>query len=214
MPENKNPWLKKLLSWQSHDSVGVRVPFVEGRGNPLDKTLPTPLIKKLRDLIQSIKKDEESPRWIFLIGGPGNGKSEAVQDFVQTLDKEFHCDNKLIKLAKKKFNAELAPPVLDEEGDELRENSSPKLIEKIRRLIIIQDASASSSPDKNAAENLVKTLTNIILDLVKQEPPPQPPPRAHSTIFTEITTHEQRHPKRTELHHESTKPSTQKNSWI
>ena len=85
MPRNLNPWVPELLSWHGHERGGVRVPFDETSGNPLrgsggenDGIIQTPLMLKLAALAVSVAAGELGPRLIFLVGGPGNGKSEAV----------------------------------------------------------------------------------------------------------------------------------------
>lgn len=87
MPRNENPWVSELLTWHGHDRGGVRVPFQGHMGNPLNGVVETSLIKKLKQLAFDLMKGTPgTPRWIFLIGGPGNGKSEAVEVFIRELD--------------------------------------------------------------------------------------------------------------------------------
>src|SRR5262245_12160779 len=86
MSLNLNPWTKELLEWHGHDRGGVHVPFQQSQ-NPFGGTIPTGLVERLRKLAQSLASGNTGiPRWIFLVGGPGNGKSETVQDFLGTLD--------------------------------------------------------------------------------------------------------------------------------
>jgi hypothetical protein len=78
MPANENPRVVELLSWHGHASGGVHVPF-QARSNPIGQVIATPLVRRLRDLARGIAASAEFlPRWIFLVGGPGNGKSETV----------------------------------------------------------------------------------------------------------------------------------------
>jgi hypothetical protein len=80
MPANINPRVVELLSWHGHAQGGVHVPF-QAASNPLGQTIETNLVQRLRTLATEIVTNAaSSPRWIFLIGGPGNGKSETVQD--------------------------------------------------------------------------------------------------------------------------------------
>ena len=88
MPKNENPRVKELLSWHGHDRGGVHVPF-QATGNPYGSVIVTGLVQKLRDLAHSIATGQPCPRWIFMIGGPGNGKSETVQDFLEHLDSDL-----------------------------------------------------------------------------------------------------------------------------
>jgi hypothetical protein len=83
MPLRRNPQVPRLLSWHGHDSGGVHVPF-QGNANPLGQVISTRLMLRLRQLSKSIAAGKECPRWIFLIGGPGNGKSETVPGLLDT----------------------------------------------------------------------------------------------------------------------------------
>ena len=54
----------------------------------------TPLIKRLKDWIDLyIKEPEKQPRIIFLVGGPGNGKTQAVNELIVYLKKIFRLLN-------------------------------------------------------------------------------------------------------------------------
>src|SRR5215831_14570634 len=86
MPANQNPRVVELLSWHGHAKGGVHVPFQQTR-NPIGRTIETSLVQRLRSLATDIANNAaSSPRWIFLVGGPGNGKSQTVQDFLERLD--------------------------------------------------------------------------------------------------------------------------------
>jgi hypothetical protein len=83
MPANLNPQVVDLLSWHGHSAGGVHVPF-QARPNPVGQVIETALVRRLRTLAGEITANATSkPRWIFLVGGPGNGKSETVQDFLR-----------------------------------------------------------------------------------------------------------------------------------
>src|SRR4051794_23108715 len=101
MPLRRNPQVPRLLSWHGHDSGGVQVPFQ--RTSPLGQPIETTLIIKLRSLAKSIANGEETPRGIFLIGGPGNGKSETVQDFLVNLDENLGMQGYLCRLLTDRF---------------------------------------------------------------------------------------------------------------
>lgn len=168
MPKNKNPWIKELLSWHGHDQGGVSVPFNDRGGNPLrdehgkPKVIETNLIKRLRDLARDIAQGPEAPRWIFLVGGPGNGKSEAVQDFLFSLDKELQCNEKLIEILKQKFSPNpLVPWNVEINSDDSGLPNPFK--EKIKRLIVVQDASASDDPRSNAAKKIVDKIEDLVI---------------------------------------------------
>lgn len=175
MSFNENPWVKELLSWHGHDQGGIRIPFNPDGGNPLrdDKGKPevivTRLIEKLRQLARKLARGDDSPRWIFLVGGPGNGKSEAVQDFINTLDAEIGCNGLLIDYLSHLFVPRpLLPWSIEVRGEDAKLHQ-PSFNKNIGRLVMVQDASASEQPDKDAAVRLV----DYILDLATS-PGPMP----------------------------------------
>src|SRR5690349_11315431 len=110
MPNNTNVWAQELLTWHSHDIGGVRVPFSQSGGNPLRDTggrpalIVTGLIERLRKLAEEITSGSSTIRFIYLVGGPGNGKSEAVQDFVNSLDKCLQLNGELSLRARDAFS--------------------------------------------------------------------------------------------------------------
>src|SRR5947209_2362528 len=109
MPLRRNPQVPRLLSWHGHDSGGVHVPF-QRNANPLSQVISTRLMLRLRQLSKSIAAGMESPRWIFLIGGPGNGKSETVQDFLTCLDEDLGLGGRLRGLLADKFRPDPLSP--------------------------------------------------------------------------------------------------------
>lgn len=171
MPRNTNPWLLDLLAWHGHERGGVRVPFHAELGKPLGVTVETPLIVKLRGLAHSIASEQTgTPRWLFLVGGPGNGKSEAVEAFIEQLDEESQADGQLKTLIASKFQREpVTPRRITVNSNELLDKE-PILQRTIRRLILIQDASAVDLPDGNAEQQLIDDLADLITSPCGQEP--------------------------------------------
>src|SRR5690348_2614638 len=103
MPDNLNPHVVDLLSWHGHAAGGVHVPF-QVRANPLGQVIETSLVSRLRALASQIAASPASrPRWIFLVGGPGNGKSETVQDFLEHLDSSLAMGGALVQALRLKF---------------------------------------------------------------------------------------------------------------
>ena len=171
MPRNTNPWLLDLLAWHGHERGGVRVPFQNELGKPLGITVDTPLIRKLRGLARSLVAEQPGiPRWLFLVGGPGNGKSEAVEAFIEQLDTETQAGGQLKSLVTTKFRPEpVTPRRVTVEPHELQQ-SNHGLQRTIRRLILIQDASAVDQPDGNAEALLIKDLADLFTSPSGQEP--------------------------------------------
>lgn len=168
MTENTNDWVKELLSWHGHDRGGVHVPFQNN--NPLgQQPIVTSLLLRLRQLASDIAKGQETPRWIFLIGGPGNGKSEAVQDFLGALDNELHLEGQLINFLSKAFSPQpLVPRRVQVLPSDLK--GYEEFHSKIARLIVVQDATATD----DALGDSAKQFVDDILDLLTTTDKPAP----------------------------------------
>src|SRR5262245_53936003 len=162
MPANVNPHVAALLTWHGHASGGVHVPF-QARSNPLGRVIETPLVLRLRGLAGQIASNAAPhPRWIFLVGGPGNGKSETVQDFLVRLDNELGLSGALRPLLERRFSppgklprkVEIVPGDLGDAGAEFAT--------KVGRLVIIQDATATESALGDAANELAHDLADLL----------------------------------------------------
>lgn len=162
MPLRQNPQVTRLLSWHGHDSGGVHVPFQQ-TGSPLDQPIETSLIRRLRGLARSIAHGNPSaPRWIFLVGGPGNGKSETVQDFLTHLDKELDMDDRLRQVLERKFKPNpLSPRRIEVESNDFAP-SPGAFASKVGRLIVVQDATATDVALGNAARELVDDIADLL----------------------------------------------------
>jgi hypothetical protein len=173
---NRNAWVIELLTWHSHDRGGVRVPFSERGGNPLRDSsgnrivVDTGLLHRLREVAHDLGQGAPAPRWLFLVGGPGNGKSEAVEQFLSAVDQEFACDGRLIDLLRAQFNGQkLVPWRVDLSGRALE--ALPEAFRRhVGRLVVVQDASASTSPRQDAAD-ILATFLDDLLDLITSPPP-------------------------------------------
>lgn len=170
MPRNQNPHVLELLAWHAHEAGGVRVPF-RGGGEPLGRVVETPLSTRLRSLAADIAGGASTPRWVFLVGGPGNGKSQMVELFVRELGLQLGCEAELIKLAKEGFSGRPIPRVV-ELGDTPATSILPaSFSETVGRLVIVQDASATSDATGDAAQDLAVDLANLMRGLGGHEDP-------------------------------------------
>jgi hypothetical protein len=160
VPRNSNPWVRALLDWHGYGIGGVRVPF-RSAGRPSGGTIRTPVIDRLDELATDLAAGASTPRWIFLVGGPGNGKSEAVEAFIKALDSAFDGGGALTTLARTKFTAttgvarriELLASELDGQLGANFEGS-------IGRLVIVQDASAMDTQG-DSGQALVDDLVEL-----------------------------------------------------
>jgi hypothetical protein len=162
MPENVNPRVVELLSWHGHAKGGVHVPF-QAASNPMGRTIETGLVQRLRTLANDIATNAaSSPRWIFLIGGPGNGKSETVQDFLAHLDAALGLGGILCQTLAQRFApAGLVPRKVEILPQDLGA-AGAQFAAKVGRLLVVQDATATESALGNAANELAVDLADLI----------------------------------------------------
>jgi len=77
----------KLLEWAGHRAGGVKRLFDESSGRPSGALIKTPLIRKLETWVKSVAVGEPgTPHIVLLVGGPGNGKTEAIEHTILELD--------------------------------------------------------------------------------------------------------------------------------
>ncbi|MCE9665265.1 hypothetical protein LY622_17700 [Halomonas sp. M5N1S17] len=148
-----------LLDWAGHHSGGVRRLFDENSGRPNKDILKTNLLFRLEAWAKDIAGAKAGiPRILLLVGGPGNGKTEAIELTINSLDKELGCNGELV--------------------DELVQHFTPPLGNAVPRIVnidtskitaqkggfelgVVQDASVTSGHEgKSAAELLVEELVN------------------------------------------------------
>ena len=89
---------KSLLDWSGSRSGGVRRLFDDKSGRPGGRVVETPLIQRLGNWARSFgESGGERPRIILLVGGPGNGKTEAIELTIGELDRSFGCGGRLVE---------------------------------------------------------------------------------------------------------------------
>ena len=76
-----------LLDWSGDKAGGVKKLFYVGSGRPSGRVIGTRLLERLSDWAQDIASGREgTPKAVLLIGGPGNGKTEAIEYTIEELD--------------------------------------------------------------------------------------------------------------------------------
>lgn len=161
MPDNENPNVLDLLSWHGHDSGGVRVPF-RGGGQPIGRVLETPLVARLTDAASAIASGSGGCRWIFLVGGPGNGKSQMVEVFIRALGAELGCERELIDLIRDEFARTPIPRMVEVAATGNGAALPGPFAERVGQLSIVQDASASDDAGGDAAAELSADLSRLL----------------------------------------------------
>lgn len=86
-----------LLDWSGDRAGGVKKLFYKGSGRPSGNVITTGLLQRLARWTQDIASGVSGvPRAIFLVGGPGNGKTEAIEYTIRELDSAMQLDGALL----------------------------------------------------------------------------------------------------------------------
>src|ERR1700677_874676 len=82
--EMQNDFTQALLNYSAERDDCIGRP--ERWGNPPPLVVSTPLHEEMKGLAHETWAGAVHPIWYFLVGGPGNGKSEAVGAYVRALN--------------------------------------------------------------------------------------------------------------------------------
>jgi hypothetical protein len=151
-----------LLEWAGYRSGGVRRPFDSSSGRPGgNDTLHTNLLAKLGTWAKGNASAGDIPRLVLLVGGPGNGKTDAIETAVGKLDLALGCEGLLVDAVSKCFD--------EEDGD-----TTPRIVHvdvgaiapsrPALRLEVVQDASLRGLGIESAAQLLLSELKSAIGD--------------------------------------------------
>lgn len=154
------PFPGQLLSWAGNRSGGVRRLFDENSGRPGGAAFfRTNLLERLEQWSRAIGEGVSgTPRILMLVGGPGNGKTEAIERTMEWLDIDLGCDGQLLA----RLAAEFRPA----------EGKVPRMVEidagaicasrhGALHLSVVQDASVvAGSAGRTAADLLLGELRN------------------------------------------------------
>ena len=166
MPDRSlaTPFPAQLLEWAGNRSGGVRRPFDDASGRPGEQVFNTSLLTKLQHWCGEVgARSQTAPRVILLVGGPGNGKTEAIETTMGWLDAALGCAGELTE--------ELSQAFRPAEG-----NKVPRLVSvdagRVARpkreglqLSIVQDASVvAGATGRSAADLLLEELDSACRD--------------------------------------------------
>ena len=127
-----------LLDWAGHRDGGVKKPFIIESGRPTGKLIQTRLTKRLQDWVHDLVVGKEgTPNAIFLIGGPGNGKTDTIESTIKILSDSIGKENNLFETCRKKFDIQLPPRKIVIDLTSFVDRASPLFQ---RHLEIVQDA--------------------------------------------------------------------------
>ena len=151
------PFPAQLLNWAGNRSGGVRRPFDESSGRPGEQVFRTNLLAKLERWCSEVGKGSHATaRIILLVGGPGNGKTEAIETTMGWLDGALGCSGALIEELSSSFRPTegKVPRLVSVDVGQLARPSRAGL-----GLSIVQDASVvAGATGKSAAELLLEEL--------------------------------------------------------
>jgi hypothetical protein len=94
-----------LTRWAGHRSGGVRKPFLNTSGRPTGHQLETPLLKRLKTWVDDlVAGGVRTPSSLLLVGGPGNGKTDAIESCIGFFDQRLGADGAISKAFARQFS--------------------------------------------------------------------------------------------------------------
>lgn len=88
----------ELLNWAGHRGGGVKRLFYTKSGRPSGEIIHTRLLTRLGEWATAIPSAVlGSPRVVLLVGGPGNGKTEAVEFTIHSIDAALGLSGVLVQ---------------------------------------------------------------------------------------------------------------------
>jgi hypothetical protein len=150
----------RLVNWSGNRSGGVRRLFDEGSGRPGEGVFETNLLHKLEDWARKlVEAPGSAPRILMLVGGPGNGKTEAIESTIGWLDDALGANRRLMQVLAGSFlptGDGFVPRLVRVEAGSL---GTPK---RQLTISIVQDASAVlGTTGRPAAQLLLDELEAI-----------------------------------------------------
>ena len=153
-----------LIRWAGHRDGGVRRPFHRDSGRPTGEQINTPLVRRLNHWVGDLVNGKGGPRAILLVGGPGNGKTDAVEGCIEAFDEALGAGGHLQDgfASRYRVAAEQIPPrkvTIDVTG---YRNSSG--LGSIASISLVQDATENDPARQASAEALLLDDLTDLLD--------------------------------------------------
>jgi hypothetical protein len=151
---------KEFIEWAGHHSGGVKRLFDQLSGRPGGELLRTRLIAKLEGWAREIASGGAgAPRILLLVGGPGNGKTEAIEHTIKCLDQELEAGGRLLEQLARDFHPPAGHPV----PRMVRANAASVTSGAVQlELDIVQDASVTAgNGSRSAPELLLEELAGL-----------------------------------------------------
>ena len=151
-----------LGDWAGNQAGGVRRLFDDASGRPTGRILKTHLLNRLEAWVRSLAQaPEEAPRVVLLVGGPGNGKTEAIESTVNWLDQALGCNDSLRQSLRRQLMPAAGCAVPRVATAEVQSTAGTSALYSIR---IVQDASVEDAPDQSRAQLLAEELESALDD--------------------------------------------------
>lgn len=152
-PEVVPQFPKELIEWAGHHSGGVKRLFDSHSGRPGKELLRTNLIAKLESWVADVSfGNTATPRILLLVGGPGNGKTEAIEHTIKCLDRDLASQGKLIEELSSAFHPPVGhavPRIVQVDAGSLAHIPRPLTLD------IVQDASVTARHEGRTAPRLL-----------------------------------------------------------
>lgn len=151
---------RELQEWAGHHSGGVKRLFDRRSGRPGKVLLKTSLITRLELWVdQVVSNTLNTPRILLLVGGPGNGKTEAIEHTIYCMDHKLGANGKLVETLSRSFlpsSGKTVPRVVSVNAGSLGAQ------QRSLDLSIVQDATANAGFEAwTAPELLIQELLKL-----------------------------------------------------
>ena len=150
-----------LLNWSGDKAGGVKKLFYKGSGRPSGDVITTGLLTRLQAWARDIGSGKDgTPKAIFLVGGPGNGKTEAVEFTIRELDIAMHLDGALLDELASLFSGQSR-----EHPGRLVSSKQTRFPAqgKVTAISIVQDGSEANRGDSTTpAEHLCNDIRSLL----------------------------------------------------
>lgn len=148
------PFPAQLQNWSGNRSGGVRRLFDDASGRPGEVVFNTNLLARLREWASAhARRNPSTPRVLLLVGGPGNGKTEAIESTIRWLDEDLGPEAGLVDQLRPQYS----PP------DGLVPRVARATLGSGRSLVIVQDATTVIAPETRTAAQLLLAELDIAL---------------------------------------------------
>lgn len=152
---------RDLIEWAGHHSGGVKRLFDSHSGRPGKNLLRTNLISMLEAWAGQIASEVGgTPRILLLVGGPGNGKTEAIEHTIKCMDRDLAAEGQLLDKLSQAFH----PPAGQAVPRTIRADAgSLAAVTRPLELFVVQDASVTAGQEgRPASELLVEELSSML----------------------------------------------------